>query len=188
MKIAHIDEPRGARATPTRRSTRPPWRLGFRPFYLAAAVLAALAIRLWMAQYLGGIDGAAMPVLHVGLGWHMHEMVFGMATAVVHLAALALLWCAGRGVMLFAPPLLAAVVDWVFLPLATWPLWRVLKQSSNRRNYFLVFLLGLLAVANGVYHAGTVGWLALSPMAPVQAAILVIVVMASAIDTPAHHA
>jgi len=203
MKIQHIEEPRGPRAAPTRHTTRPVWRLGFRPFYLAAAVLAALAIPLWMAQYLGWIDGTAMPAMQVGLGWHMHEMVFGMATAVVvgflftaaqawtggrtpagrHLAALVLLWCAGRIAMLVAPPLLAAVVDWVFLPLAAWPLWRVLQRAGNRRNYFLIFLLGLLAVANAVYHAGALGWLALSPMAPVQAAILVIVVMESAIGT-----
>ena len=197
MTIHHIDEPR------TPRGMRPVWRLGFRPFYLAAALLAALAIPLWMAQYLGWIAGAAMPALQVGLGWHMHEMVFGMASAVVvgflytaaqawtggktpagrHLAALVLLWCAGRVVMLCAPALLAAAVDWIFLPLAAWPLWRVLQRSGNRRNYFLVFLLVLLAIANGLYHAGALGWTALSPMAPVQAAILVIVLMASAIGT-----
>ncbi|WP_218147359.1 NnrS family protein [Duganella sp. CF517] len=77
----------------------------------------------------------------------------------------------------------AAVVDWLFLPLAAWPLWRVMRQSGNKRNYFLVVLLGLMAVANGVFHAITLGWLALTPVVPVQAAILVIVIMETAIGT-----
>ena len=201
MPIHHIEEPGGSRAARAQRSTSPVWRLGFRPFYLAAAILAALAIPLWMAHYLGWTHGVAMPAMQVGLGWHMHEMVFGMATAVIvgflytaaqawtggrtpagrHLAALLLLWCAGRVAMLLGPPLLAAIVDWIFLPFAAWPLWRVLQCGGSKRNYFLVFLLGLMASANGFYHASVLGWIALSPIAPVQAAILVIVVMESAI-------
>jgi uncharacterized protein involved in response to NO len=201
MSIHHIEEPRAPGAAQQQRTTHPVWRLGFRPFYLASAMLAALAIPLWMAQYLGWTNGISMPALQVGLGWHMHEMVFGMATAVIvgflytaaqawtggrtpagrHLAALLLLWCAGRVAMLAGPPLLAAIVDWVFLPFAAWPLWRVLQRGGSKRNYFLVFLLGLMTVANGLYHASILGWIALSPIAPVQAAILVIVVMESAI-------
>ena len=202
MTLHPIEEPRTARPAPSW-SGHPLWRLGFRPFYLAAALCAALTLPLWMAQYHGWLNGVAMPALHVGLDWHMHEMVFGVAAAVVigflytagqawtglrtphgtRLAALVLLWCAGRAAMLLAPPLLAAVVDCLFLPLAAWPLFRVLQRAGNRRNYFLVGLLALMAMANGVYHAIALGVLAVSPVAPVQAAILVIVLMEAAIGT-----
>jgi uncharacterized protein involved in response to NO len=174
----------------------PLWRLGFRPFYLLAALLAAVAVPLWIAQYLGWIDWP-----RAGLGWHMHEMVFGMAVAVIvgflltavrawtglwtpregHLAALAAVWIAGRVAMLAAPPWLAAVVDLAFLPLAAWPLFRVLRRGGNKRNQFLPVLLCLLAIANALYHAAALEWIALSPVAPVQAAILIIVLIESVI-------
>lgn len=198
MSLLHIDEPLPASTPAPWHMAHPLWRLGFRPFYLLAALFAALSIPLWIAQYAGWLHAA-----HIDMGWHMHEMVFGMVTAVVigflftaarnwtglwtpvrgHLAALAALWLAGRLAMLFAPAPVAAVVDWLFLPLATWPLWRVMRQSNNKRNYFLVGLLSLLAVANGLYHLATLGVLALAQAVPVRAAILVVVVMESAIGT-----
>ncbi|MFK3741462.1 NnrS family protein [Massilia sp. TN1-12] len=166
--------------------------LGFRPFYLLAAAFAALGLPLWTAAQAGW----RVPV-RVDMLWHMHEMVFGFALAVVvgflytagynwtqlwtprgaRLATIAGLWVAGRVSMLAAPPALAAAVDLAFLPAATIPFYRVLKQSGNRRNMFLVLLLGLLALADALYHAAVLGWLALDPLKPVHAAIMLIVVM-----------
>ncbi len=61
----------------------PAFALGFRPFFLAAAVFAVLAIAVWMADTLG----AALPtVVDPGLSpmaWHGHEMIYGYAMAVV---------------------------------------------------------------------------------------------------------
>ncbi|MRW84103.1 NnrS family protein [Pseudoduganella sp. FT26W] len=193
MTLLRIDEPARALAG------HPIWRLGFRPFYMVAAIFAALAIPLWMAQYFGVLPQG----LHIGFTWHMHEMVFGMAAAVVvgflytagynwtgfwtpvrgRLAALVALWLAGRVAMLAAPPLAAAVIDWLFLPAAAWPLFRVMQKANNKRNYFLVGLLGLMALANGVFHAIALGWLAVAPTLPVQAAILMVVMMEAAIGT-----
>jgi uncharacterized protein involved in response to NO len=193
MTLLRIEEPKRTLAG------HPLWRLGFRPFYLVAAIFAALAIPLWMARYFGLLP----PGLNIGFNWHMHEMVFGMAAAVVvgflytagynwtglwtpvrgKLAALVALWIAGRLAMLAAPPLAGAIIDWLFLPAAAWPLWRVMQQSGNQRNYFLVGLLGLMALANGIFHAITLGWLAAAPNTPVQAAILIIVMMEAAIGT-----
>jgi uncharacterized protein involved in response to NO len=197
MSLLSIDEPEIGKPAALWQGGHAVWRLGFRPFYLMAAVFAALAVPLWIAQYLGWLRGWP----HVGLGWHMHEMVFGMAVAVVvgflftaarawtgvwtprrgHLAALAALWLAGRVALLLAPGPLAAAVDIAFLPLCAWPLYRVLAQSGNKRNVFLAVLLGLLAVANCLYHAAVLGLLALAPSAPVQAAILLIVVIEAVI-------
>ncbi len=137
--------------------------LGFRPFYLLAAALAAVSVPAWLASYLGL---ATLPRLT--MFWHMHEMVFGFAIAVVigflytaarnwtglwtprgtALGALALLWLAGRVAMLACPPVLAAVIDLSFLPLAAWPLHRVIARADSRRNRFLVGLLALLALCN----------------------------------------
>src|SRR5690606_37695574 len=50
--------------------------LGFRPFYLFAALYAALSVPLWGLQYAGYLPGA-------GMLWHSHEMLFGYAFAVI---------------------------------------------------------------------------------------------------------
>lgn len=197
MSLLTIEEPAVSDPHKLWSGAHPVWALGFRPFYILAAALSVLAVPLWLAKYFGFLP--ALP--HVTLGWHMHEMVFGMAIAVIvgflftaartwtglptprgrHLALLALLWCAGRVAMLFTPPLAAALVDMLFLPLAAWPLYRVLRQSGNKRNMFLIALLGLLTLANAVFHAATLGWIAASPVTAVHGAILVIVIIESVI-------
>ena len=87
--------------------------LGFRPFYLLAALIATLSVPLWVAQWHGVMPQAGQLS---GMAWHAHEMVFGFAAAVITgflftaarnwtglptptgraLAALAALWIAGR--------------------------------------------------------------------------------------------
>src|SRR5215831_576072 len=86
---------------------------GFRPFFLFASVWAAVAVPVWLALYVHGYGPQG--VLPAML-WHAHEMVFGYGLAAVAgflltaipnwtgrlpvrgtpLAALALLWLAGR--------------------------------------------------------------------------------------------
>ena len=188
-----IEEP----AARTALDSFPFLRLGFRPFYALAALFAMLAIPLWVSAYLG--FWRATP--HISVYWHMHEMVFGFAVAVVigflytavrnwtgiwtpraaHLGLLATLWIAGRLAMLFAPAALAWPVDAAFIPLAAWPLFRVLKKSGNRRNYFLVGLLGVLGTLNLLFHGGVQGCMGIDPMHMAQAAILVIVLIEMAI-------
>lgn len=55
-------------------------RLGFRPFYLGTALLACLAVPLWIAIFLGRIQ---VPLPMSPLLWHAHEMLFGFAAGVV---------------------------------------------------------------------------------------------------------
>lgn len=200
MTIIRIEEAE----PPTRFASHPLWGLGFRPFYLLAALFAALSVPLWLWFYLGAGHGLSLPGLQIDLFWHMHEMVFGFALAVIvgflftamrnwtglwtprhgHLAALAGLWLAGRVALLLAPPhlaALAALIDIAFLPLAAWPLYGVLRRSNNKRNMFLIALLAGLALCNVAFHAVRLGWLALSPTLAVQAAILIIVLIESVI-------
>src|ERR1700687_6518851 len=53
---------------------------GFRPFFLAAASWAALAIPLWLCAFAGSI---ALPSTLAPTTWHVHEMVYGFAAATV---------------------------------------------------------------------------------------------------------
>lgn len=197
MSLLTIDEPRSRAQGKTTPADLPLFRLGFRPFYLLAAAFAAVSVPLWIARYFG----MARALTRVDLNWHMHEMVFGFAIAVIvgflftaarnwtglwtprrgHLAALAGVWIAGRAAMLFAPPLLAAAIDMLFLPLAAWPVYRVLQRTGSRRNYPLVGMLGLLTVLNLLFHAAALGWLAMSSITPIHAAILVVVMIESVI-------
>jgi uncharacterized protein involved in response to NO len=170
--------------------------LGFRPFYLLAAAFAAISVPAWIASYYG----VAGP-FEVGLAWHVHEMLFGFVVAVIigflytaarnwtglwtprgaQLGLIAGLWVAGRVAMFAAPPLAAALVDFAFLPVAAWPLYRVFKRSNNKRNMFLIGLLGLLALANACFHAILLGWIDVAFTRPAYAAMIVVVVIEAAI-------
>lgn len=202
MSLLKINEPLTPAvqqlSRPGSRAVNPPkgvplLRLGFRPFYLVAAALAMLAIPLWGATFLGAAPFGLQPTLY----WHVHEMVYGFAVAVIvgflytavrnwtnlptprgtHLAALVLLWAAGRIALLAVPPLAGALVDFAFLPAAAWPIWRLLRKAKNRRNQFLPLILGALALLNGLHHAAALGWLALDPLMPLRGGLLMIVLI-----------
>jgi uncharacterized protein involved in response to NO len=192
MSLIKIEEKEGPRAA----ASPALLALGFRPFYLLAAAFAAVSIPAWVAS-LYGLAGA----FQVGLDWHIHEMLYGFVVAVVigflytagrnwtglwtprgaPLAAIVAVWIAGRVAMFAAPPLPAAVVDLVFLPVAGWPLYRVLQRSDNKRNMILVGLLALLTIANSVFHAARLGWIDVAPTRPIHAAILIVVVIETVI-------
>jgi uncharacterized protein involved in response to NO len=172
-------------------------RLGFRPFYLLAAALAVLSVPLWLAGYKGMLP--TLPAAN--MLWHMHEMVFGFAGAVIigflftagrnwtnlptpagaELAALAVLWVAGRVAMLLAPGLPAMIVDGMFLPLCAAAFGRVLVLARSRRNYPICGILALLSLANLLFHAAANGWITLSALKPVHGAILMVTVLEAVI-------
>ncbi|MFP5466773.1 MAG: NnrS family protein [Gammaproteobacteria bacterium] len=169
-------------------------RLGFRPFYLGAAVFALLAIPLWVALFLGrwNLTLALPPLL-----WHAHDMLFGFAIAVIlgflltavkawtglatprgaFLGALALLWLAARVAAVTGPYAVYAVLDLALLPLVAAVLTRLLLRARNRRNLPLAGMLMLLALANGVFHLGVIGALDISPLTPLYAALALIVMI-----------
>lgn len=162
----------------------PLFALGFRPFYLGAAVFAVLALPMWLGWYGGYLF--ILPAMNV-LTWHMHEMIFGFAPAVIAgflltavrnwtglptstgtaLAGLFLLWIAGRVLILTGPLPMAAVVDLVFLPAIgvaiAIPIW----QSRNRRNFKVLVIIGALTIANLTFHLANMNVL---PNVPVTAA------------------
>lgn len=77
------------------------WQLGFRPFFLAAALFTIISMGLWMGIYV-----FAMPFSTTGISiyqWHAHEMIYGYALAVI------------------AGFLLTAVRNWTNVPTASGP-------------------------------------------------------------------
>jgi len=144
------------------------WSLGFRPFYLLASAFAALSIALWVCQYTG-----YLPATYVRTSaWHGHEMLFGYTLAVVAgflltavrnwtgrptptgiwLIALAMLWVAGRVLVLTPFTFAAALVNAAFPVGVAIGIGIPLVQSGNRRNYFFIGLLLLLGLAVLAFH------------------------------------
>jgi uncharacterized protein involved in response to NO len=194
-----ISEPARASAQPaTNPSGWPLLRLGFRPFYLGAALFAPLGIPLWVALFQ---DQLTLTMALPPLLWHAHEMLFGFAVAVILgflltavkawtglatprsavLGALALLWLAARVAALTGPYALYAVLDLLLLALVAALLTELLLRARNRRNLPLAGMLLLLALVNGLFQVSVIGTLVISPMIPLYAALALIVMIESVI-------
>lgn len=136
---------------------------GFRPFFLIGAVYAVLIVPLWVMQMRGGMM-VQMPFDDPVI-WHGHEMIYGFTMAVVtgflltavanwtggsparqvHLAALCVLWLAGRMAMNFGMPYaVSAAIDLAFIPALAVSLAIPLVHSRNVRNFVFLGLLGSL--------------------------------------------
>ena len=171
-------------------------RLGFRPFYMGGALLAALNVPLWVAVFLGKLQWRpnVPPLL-----WHAHEMLFGFAVAIIvgflltagkawtglatprgpALAGLVLLWLAARLAAIAGSYPLYAVLDLALLPLVALVLLRLLLRARNHRNLPLVMLLALLAAANLLFHLALLQVLQISVLTPLCAALALIVMIES---------
>ncbi|PTT86587.1 short-chain dehydrogenase, partial [Pelomonas sp. HMWF004] len=169
-------------------------RLGFRPFYLLAAVAGVVLMPLWWAAFTGHLSPASglSPVL-----WHAHEMLFGLVAAVVvgfvftagktwtglatprggHLLFFAALWVAGRLAALLAPYPVFFLIDLVFLPLAAATFADLVLRSNNSRNLIVVVILALLGAANLWFHLGASGALDLNPLAALHGGLAVLVML-----------
>ena len=150
---------------------------GFRPFFLGAALWAALGIPLWLAAY---AEGMALPSGLPPAVWHAHEMVFGFAAATVAgflltaipnwtgrlplqgggLAVLVLLWAAGRAGVLFSAGLgapIAALFDLSFPAVFAAVVAREIVAGRNWRNLPMVAALSLLFAGNLLVHLEALG-------------------------------
>ncbi len=153
--------------------SHPVWALGFRPFYLLASVFAALSVGTWVLQYAGLAPSSPIR----GPVWHGHEMLFGYAMAVIAgflftavrnwtgrptpsgptLAAIAVLWIAGRVLVLTPWALAAAIVNALFPLAIAVGIGVPLVASGNRRNYFFVALLAAASLAVLGVHLSSLG-------------------------------
>ncbi|NBB59801.1 NnrS family protein [Pseudomonas sp. ODNR1LW] len=145
--------------------------LGLRPFFLFGALWSAVAAPLWLYAFLAGGP--------VGLGWHIHEMLFGYTGGVVAgflltavpnwtgrlpvvgrpLAQVFALWAAGRAAMLakaLAPSLADAawpgIIDSLFLSVMAGLIWREVAAGRNGRNLPVAVMVSLFALANIGFH------------------------------------
>jgi uncharacterized protein involved in response to NO len=164
--------------------------LGFRPFYLLAALYSALAVLVWLAVLRGmPWQGYLSP-----LAWHQHEMTFGFALAVVAgflltagrvwtglhtpeglaLALLAAHWLVARIVMFTGPAFAAGLIDGSFPFLLAAVMARVILASRNWRNLFVVGLLLLLGVANAGFHLEHARLLDVPADLPLRAALYLV--------------
>jgi len=150
----------------------PLFRLGFRPFFLGGAIFSVIALVLWILILKG-----TLPIAPMGGGywWHIHEMVYGFASAIIagfvltavqnwtgirsisgtQLMLLFLLWSAGRLALLFPQLLgntLTMLVDLSFLPVVAYLLGKPIIAIKQYRNLFFIPLLTLFTLANLEMH------------------------------------
>jgi uncharacterized protein involved in response to NO len=145
--------------------------MGFRPFFLLAAVWAALAVPLWVAAFAGWL-----PIEHFNRDWHAHEMVFGYLSGVIAgflltavpnwtgrlpvtgapLVGLVLLWCAGRVAMLVPDFAAAPIIDSAFPFVFSAVVGREIIAGRNVRNAPVLVLLTVLGSANVLSHLRSV--------------------------------
>ncbi|MBD1576464.1 short-chain dehydrogenase [Vibrio sp. S11_S32] len=146
-------------------------RLGFRPFFLLGGIYAPLAIAIWVYAFQHGQPEQ----LHVpALWWHVHEMIFGFAMAIVAgflltavqnwtgvngtkdkaLAAVVLLWLLPRVLFWTTTPLwVISVIEAIFLAVVAYEIsFRVIKAKGYRNLIFLAFFV-LAIVANFAAYA-----------------------------------
>nr|WP_275660905.1 NnrS family protein [Vibrio brasiliensis] len=150
-------------------------RLGFRPFFLLGSIYAIVAIALWVWMFQSGQPA----ILKVpALWWHVHEMLFGFAMAIVagfvltavqnwtgingtkhhRLAIVVTLWLLPR--LLFwtpAPLWLISSIEALFLALVAFEVGTRVVKAKGWRNLFFVPLFVLAIVANFASYAAIKG-------------------------------
>jgi uncharacterized protein involved in response to NO len=145
---------------------------GFRPFFLGAALWAALAMALWVPMLSGLI---VLPNAFDPVSWHAHEFLFGYLGAVIAgflltavpnwtgrlpivgwpLGALAALWLAGRVAVAASAALpagLVAVIDLAFPVALAAAIGREIVAGRNWRNLIVLGMLAVFAAGNLVFH------------------------------------
>lgn len=146
---------------------------GFRPFFFLGALYSGLSILFW----LGLLNGAARTVsLFPPVDWHIHEMLFGYASAILTgflltaipnwtgrlpiqgtpLLFLVLLWLAGRLAVFFSSIIgwtAAMMIDGTFLIAVSTAAAVEIAAGRNWRNLKVLLPVTMLFVANLTFHA-----------------------------------
>ncbi|MCA1535530.1 NnrS family protein [Bradyrhizobium sp. NBAIM03] len=147
----------------------------FRPFFLLAAIQAALSILVWLPMFYGElpVSSAFAP-----RDWHIHEMLYGFLPAVITgflftaipnwtgrlpiqgapLAGLVTVWLAGRVAVTLSANTgwtFALVVDAAFLALVVAAATREIIAGGNWRNLPVVGLVLVLLAGNVAFHVET---------------------------------
>ncbi len=149
---------------------------GFRPFFLFAALWAAVGLPLSIAY----LETAELPTRFPPSLWHAHEMAFGFGGAVVAgflltaipnwtgrlslqgapLTGLVALWLLGRIAVLTSnstPALFSAALDLAFPTVFIFVVAREIATGRNWRNLPMVAALALLFIGNLLTHLEAMG-------------------------------
>ena len=166
-----VEQPRSARAGAAFLS------LGFRPFFLFAALWAAASMALWILALRGR---AVLPTAFDPVSWHAHEALFGymgavfagfLLTAVPNwtgrpplagaaLPGLLALWILGRLAVATAhylPPWVVMAIDLSCLVALGGVLLREIVAAGNWRNLVVIALLVVFVAGNGLSHGEAAG-------------------------------
>lgn len=153
------------------------FRMGFRPFFLGAGVSAVSLVSIWILAQSGLFS---QTFYFPPSDWHAHEMIFGMASAVIAgfiltavpnwtgrnplqgwpLMGLFGLWLGGRiavSVDFGFKHEGIAVIDSAFLVMLFVYAFREVLTGRNWRNMPVVVAIGALASANCLTHFSTLG-------------------------------
>lgn len=161
--------------------TYSPWHalfsIGFRPFFLAAAILSMASMSLWMLIYSFGLPMAFAEIS--AMQWHAHEMLYGYAMAVIAgflltavrnwtdqptvcgfpLMLLFLLWLIPRGLILLegVPLQITALFDIGFVFVLTFCLAKPIVMAKQWKQMGLLSKIVLLGIGNSLFYLGALG-------------------------------
>lgn len=185
----------------TGRTLRTLLSYGFRPFFLGAALWAAIALGVWMAMLMSGF---VLPSRFDPLDWHIHAMLFGFVPAAVAgfllsaianwtgrpavsgapLGLLVGLWLLGRVDALISalwPAWLAIAADLAFPIALTAVVAREIICARNRRNYPMIAPVLVIALAQTLMDLGTQGGFAALTGYGWRLGLVVIVILISVV-------
>lgn len=170
--------------------------LGFRPFFLLAAISGPVLIALWVLQLMGKIS---LSGYYSAAGWHAHEMLFGYTVAVIagflltaagnwtgikmingkRLILLSIVFLLGR----FAPFItelpywLIASLDIIFIPLVALILAMPILKAKQWSNFVFIPILLAMTAANLAFHLSALGVINISVVAGSRAMVLLVVLL-----------
>lgn len=163
--------------------TGSPWHalfsIGFRPFFLAAAIFSMVSMSLWMLIYSYGLPIANTQIS--AMQWHAHEMLYGYAMAVIAgflltavrnwtgqttvrgfpLMLLFLLWLIPRGLILLegVPLQITALFDIGFVFALIFCLAKPIVMTKQWKQLGLLSNIVLLGIGNSLFYLGALGLL-----------------------------
>ncbi len=154
--------------------------MGFRVFFLGAAVFSLASTALWMAVYVAHLNIDTQPL--AASQWHAHEMIYGFSLAVIagflltaivnwtgvqtiqgpKLAGLFALWLIARVLLLCGNKYLieAAIFDCFFNLLLVLSVTLPVIKTRNLGQLGIVFNLTLFSIGNICFYLGALGVLA----------------------------
>lgn len=172
---------------------------GFRPFFLAGALYAALLIALWVPWFLGFLT---VPSAFNPIAWHAHELLFGYVGAIiagflltaipnwtgrlpvagVPLAGLFALWLVGRiavGVSEWLDPVTTAVLTLMFPLVLIAVTAREIVAGRNWRNVKVIAAVAVFTAAQALFHyeLWRFGWQRFGAPLAIAATVLLIIII-----------